>query len=153
MVKNMEISYGVVPVLLSSSGAKDAQFLLIHHTVGHWGFPKGHANRDETTRDCARRELKEETGVKKVRLIDGYSYTEHYTFLRGGVETLKNVEYFLGIVENDVLHLMAPDEVQDAGWFSYEDALARLTFIESKNLLKDARDYLIAHETGIRALA
>ena len=45
--------------------------LLIKQTKGHWGFPKGHVEKDETEIETAIREVKEETGldIKDLKLV------------------------------------------------------------------------------------
>ena len=37
--------------------------LLVKHNDGHWGFPKGHVEKDETELQTAIREVKEETNL------------------------------------------------------------------------------------------
>ena len=52
------------------------EFLIIQHSVkpnvteGHWDFPKGHVEENETEFETAVRELKEETGITDFLLID-----------------------------------------------------------------------------------
>ena len=41
---------------------KELQVLIIRQNEGHWCFPKGHVEGDETERETALREVKEETG-------------------------------------------------------------------------------------------
>ena len=42
----------------------NTEILLIKHiNSGHWSFPKGHVERDETEVETAMREIKEETGI------------------------------------------------------------------------------------------
>ena len=43
---------------------KDNQVLLIKSVKGHWSFPKGHVENDETELETANREILEETNVK-----------------------------------------------------------------------------------------
>ena len=45
---------------------KDQQplFLLIQQKAGHYGFPKGHVEKNETEVETAIREIKEETGLE-----------------------------------------------------------------------------------------
>ena len=48
------------------------EILLIRHkNGGHWAFPKGHVERDETETETALREIWEETGLK-VQLDTGF---------------------------------------------------------------------------------
>ena len=50
------------------------EFLIIQHSTesnelkGHWDFPKGHVEENETELETASRELKEETGIEDFRL-------------------------------------------------------------------------------------
>ena len=48
---------------------------------GHWGFPKGHQDAGESEKETAIRELKEETGIDAVNLLEDKTFTEHYSFL------------------------------------------------------------------------
>ena len=56
-------SYGVIPV-------HNGKFLLLKQNKGHWGFPKGHKEGNETDEECALRELKEESGIANCVLSD-----------------------------------------------------------------------------------
>jgi len=48
------------------------QTLLLHHrSLGKWLQPGGHVENDPSLIDAARRELVEETGLKKFRLLSG----------------------------------------------------------------------------------
>ena len=70
----MDKSCGVV---LFNSG----KVLLLRHSSissregGHWDFPKGHIDGDETEIQTALRELEEETGIAHVNVIDGFRDT------------------------------------------------------------------------------
>ena len=46
--------------------------------MGHWGFVKGHVEDNETEKETALRELKEETGLSKVEFIEGFKEKTHY---------------------------------------------------------------------------
>ena len=42
----------------------NTEILLIKHiNSGHWSFPKGHVEGDETEEETAKREIMEETGI------------------------------------------------------------------------------------------
>ena len=143
----MEESCGIVPVLLLESEPKEARFLLVHQCSGHWAFPKGRRDPGETALAAALRELREETGISEVKIADGYSHIQQYAFEREGRETQKRVEFFLGFVKNDAVQIQEK-EIQGYGWFSYEDALERLTFKEGKDLLADVRGYLLSNASA-----
>ena len=44
---------------------------MVKQLLGHWGFPKGHIEKDETEYETALREVKEETNID-ARIIDGF---------------------------------------------------------------------------------
>jgi 8-oxo-dGTP pyrophosphatase MutT (NUDIX family) len=60
--------------------ASEQKYLLVKgRQTGIWSFPKGHSNRGESSLECAKREIHEETGI--------YLHEEHNkTYrLKGGV--------------------------------------------------------------------
>ena len=61
-----DASFGVIP-FKKIKGVWHV-FLICHHD-GHWGFPKGHPEGEETSIQAAERELFEETGLKISKLV------------------------------------------------------------------------------------
>lgn len=58
-------SIGVIPFHKDTTGA--LYFCVVHHSGGHWGFPKGHTKEGEEELETALRELREETGINEVK--------------------------------------------------------------------------------------
>ena len=110
-------------------------FLLIKSLNGEVGFPKGHMESEESELETAIRELKEETGVD-VKVIQGFRRQIEYE-LRRIPDTIKQSVYFLGECTSDKI-ICQEEEVAEAGFTPYEDALKILTFEETKSILKDA---------------
>lgn len=126
-------SYGVVP-LQSRSGSWWA--LIVQRHKGFWEFPKGHAEPNETALDSATRELKEETGLKVLRLLCPIPFTVQYTFEQEDKTIQKTVNYFLSEVEGDdttQVQLQA-SEIKDSKWVPIENLQESLTFPSSKEL-------------------
>jgi 8-oxo-dGTP pyrophosphatase MutT (NUDIX family) len=132
----MEKSCGVV--LLNSN-----QVLLLQHpdTIisGHWDFPKGHVEKGEDEIQTALRELKEETGIDKVKIIDDFHHLISYNLLRGEETILKEVVFFLGITNQEKVSISS--EHQSFVWLQYESAYERLTYDNAKKTLKKAFDF------------
>lgn len=111
--------------------------LVLQQTAGHWGFPKGHVEANETEVETAIREIKEETNLD-VEINEKFRYLESYS-PEEGVE--KDVIYFLAKMKSGEIRAQE-EEVQKIEWLSYENALERLTYNNSKQLLKKAwKDY------------
>jgi bis(5'-nucleosidyl)-tetraphosphatase len=144
MIKDQ--SFGVIPILKE---AQQIKFLLIQHQKGHWAFPKGHPEDNETSIETAQRELKEETGISEVKVLSEKEFEEKYIFRntyggkKGSEADLidKSVTYFIGFVENPEITIQVK-EVKDYKWLSFEEALETMTFEPGKKLLIEAHDYL-----------
>ena len=109
------------------------KILVIQQAEGHWGFPKGHVEAGETEVQTAIREIKEETNYD-VEVNENYRYVETYSPKEGGE---KDVVFF---VAKKVAGDMRPqeEEVQNILWLTYEETLERLTYENSKEILKKA---------------
>ena len=107
--------------------------LVLQQAAGHWGFPKGHVEKDETEVETAVREIKEETNLD-VEIDENYRYVERYSPAEG-VE--KDVVYFIAKKIGGEIKAQE-EEVQKIEWLTYDEALERLTFDISKELLKKA---------------
>src|SRR5918999_5539398 len=101
-----------------------------------WGFPKGHLLEGEALLSGAMRELWEETGIREVSLVSGF--TEHVTYRvnRAGRFRQKTVTYFLGRVETSAVRLS--DEHSEHRWAVVEDARKILTFENLRTLVTRA---------------
>ena len=63
---NLEKSCGALIYRISGEAL---EFLAIKSKInGHWGFPKGHMEKDETEKETAKREVLEETGLSIIIL-------------------------------------------------------------------------------------
>jgi 8-oxo-dGTP pyrophosphatase MutT (NUDIX family) len=111
------------------------ELLLIKHVnSGHWSFPKGHVEPDESETDTARREILEETGVEVI--IDS-SFRETVTYFPKK-DTKKNVIYFLAKAKNH--NFVKQDaEVEDIKWVDMGEVHNILTYENDKTIAEKAR--------------
>ena len=114
-------------------------YLIIKSLNGDVGFPKGHTEPGESEIETAIRELKEETGIT-VEVVQGFRRQIEYKLPRTA-DAIKLVVYFLGKCSSDDL-IPQESEVAWAKLVSYQDALNILTFEETKNILKDAEEFI-----------
>ncbi len=116
------------------------QYLLLRHTKGdHWDFAKGKVESGESVRYAAVRELHEEAGISAI-IVDGFEQSVYYQYLHDGQMVSKTVYFFLGVANTPQITLSS--EHTQGGWYTYDDAYARLTYATAKNLLKIAHEYV-----------
>ena len=113
----------------------DAKVLLIQRGdepfKGCWAFPGGFMNMDETTEQCAIRELEEETGLKVIELHQIGAYSKVDRDPRGRTVT---VAYL--IVIDKPLPVIGQDDAAQAKWWPV-NTLPPLAF-DHDEILKDA---------------
>ncbi|MBR3132936.1 MAG: NUDIX domain-containing protein [Clostridia bacterium] len=109
----------------------NGKVLLIQHNLGHWDFPKGHVEGDETEVETAIREVKEETNIDVI-VNENYRYTMSYS-PEDGVE--KEVVYFIASKKSDDLKNQE-SEVQAAEWVDLSEAVDRITYDNSKEIMR-----------------
>ena len=112
--------------------------LMIQHNEGHWDFPKGHVEGNETEVQTAIREVKEETNID-VKVKENNRYTIEYSPKEG---VIKEVVYFIATKASDECRPQE-SEVQRVEWVSMDEAVNRVTFDVTRNVLKRAiGDYI-----------
>ncbi len=112
------------------------EVLITKHSQNHrWGFPKGLIDPGQTSKEAAVREVKEEGGVE-AEIIDKVGDSK-FVYTWNNEKIFKVVVYFL-------MKYLSGDpkdhdyEMEEAGWFSPEEALKILSFSNDKELLKKA---------------
>ena len=113
---------------------------------GGWAFPGGFMNMDETTEQCAIRELMEETGlqVSKIQQIGAYSKVDRDP--RGRTITVAH----LAIIDEPVT-VIGQDDASKAEWWPLSD-LPHLAF-DHYDIMQDAiRVYAQAMEANDKTI-
>lgn len=112
LFQNIKAGGGVV---LNDQG----QFLAIYRR-GHWDLPKGKREPEESYRQSALREVKEETGVKGLTLVDYLSKSYHVYRLKSGKRILKTTKWYLMSVPG--LQKLKPQEeegIEKVEWIEW----------------------------------
>jgi len=116
------------------------KYLLLHYEAGHWDFPKGHQEKKETEEQAAAREIKEETGIEGIEFVKGFREIIKYFYKRDGKTVYKEVAFFLAESATEKVQLSF--EHIGYAWLSYENAYKKLTFNNSRELLRKANQFL-----------
>ncbi len=112
---------------------------LVKHNTGHWSFPKGHVEQNESEEQTALREVKEETNLDII--IDNHFRRVHTYSPKKDV--MKDVVLFLATVKDkSEKEKRQEKEIQELNWFLWKDALKIITYQKDKDLLKQAIEYL-----------
>ena len=118
------------------------EILLIRHkNGGHWAFPKGHVERDESETETALREIWEETGLN-VKLDTGFRRVVTFS---PKPDVMKDVVYFAGEAQSEDVPKAQEEELLDICWEKAEDALERVTYENDKETLRAFLAYRKQH--------
>lgn len=112
-------------------------YLVLHSTLGHWTLCKGHVEGRETEHETAVREIFEETGLRAA-FVDGFHRVITYS-PRPGCE--KDVIFFLARAGDGPVACQ-PEEVAEAAFLPFREALGRLTHSSDRDILNAAEDFL-----------
>jgi len=116
-----------VDCVLFGFGEGDLQLLLIQRALapfaGKWALPGGFVDVGESIDDAARRELQEETGLKRVYLEQLYTFGKPD---RDPRERIVTVAYY-ALVKLSDHRVKAATDAREAAWFPVRD-LPRLAF-------------------------
>ncbi len=111
------------------------EILLIKHVnSGHWSFPKGHVEGEETEVETAHREIKEETGLDVI-IDQTFRETVSYSPKR---DTQKIVVYFLARAKNYDFNRQV-EEISEIRWVDIVHANNLLTYENDKTIVTKAR--------------
>ncbi len=132
-----EKSCGAVVFIKKDDAAK---YLLLNYAAGHWDFVKGNMEANETEKQTVVRELQEETSITEAQFIDGFREAIAYFYRRQGLTVHKEVVFFVMEAFTDKVEL----SFEHVGyiWLDYAQALEKLSFKNSKDVLQKSRDFL-----------
>lgn len=138
------------------------QYLLLKHEVSrhkskseYWNFPKGHVEKGESEVQAALREIREETGIRKLNFISGFRLSETYFYWK------KDGKRRVGSIFKTVIWRIAEvpfgakikisREHEAFGWFTPEEVYKKLVYAGQRKMFRDAGRFL--KTTGLNPAA
>lgn len=120
------------------------QVLVVSQHNTTWSLPKGGIEEGEDLLDAARREIYEESGVTRLKLVRGLGSYERYTLTDAGEEDrtgLKTIHLFLFETDEEELRPVDPDN-PEARWVDAARVPELLSHPKDKEFFR--RSYLEA---------
>lgn len=116
------------------------EYLLLKSRTGDWEFPKGGVEGKEELQQTAIREIEEEAGIDRFRLIDGFREDYEYVFQAGSSTIHKTVHLF--IAKSFEANAELSSEHNDLQWRDYNQAVNTLTQESTRVILEHANTFL-----------
>ncbi len=131
--KEMKYEKSCGAVVVKNDENHKLKILLIRQIQGHWCFPKGHVEENETEHETAKREIFEETGIE-IQFLSDFRVSTGYS-PREGIQ--KEVVYFLAEKTggSDSVQL---EEVSEIAWVSLIEANSLITYDSDAKILHQA---------------
>ncbi|MGN1203627.1 MAG: bis(5'-nucleosyl)-tetraphosphatase [Lachnospiraceae bacterium] len=130
-----EKSCGAVLYKMTAEGVR---YLIVESASGHISFSKGHVESGESEWETACREIEEETGIVKLKRIDGFRESFVCVTETGNH---KEIVYFLANFTDDTIYLQDGELVRY--WMlPFKEACALINTEEEKEILQKADKFL-----------
>jgi 8-oxo-dGTP pyrophosphatase MutT (NUDIX family) len=110
------------------------QFLLIQDAKDRWTIPKGHIEEGEESRATAEREIREETGLQKMEIMQWLGKI-NFRYRRQTSLVLMTTEIFLVRAVGDTDTLKPEDWMNDCRWLDAKDALDKIEYEDIGKLM------------------
>ena len=111
-------------------------YLLLRYISNHWGLVKGHIEANETEKQTLIREIYEETKLEEFEIIPNFKESSTYTYSRNNQRFDKLISYYL--VKSNNFNIIISNEHKEYTWLKYEEAIDRVTYKNTKVILKKA---------------
>jgi len=130
-------------VVFRRDGVRPA-ILLLRHESGKWMLPKGTIEHGETPEVVALREVREETGISKVRVVADLGEERYHFFWRSEDAYYdKTVRYYLlEFLGGEEAAPQSEEGFVACEWVTLDDALDRIKYKETREVVRRAKEYL-----------
>lgn len=110
------------------------EILLIQDAKNRWTIPKGHIEEGETAKQTAEREIREETGLQQMKVLNWLGKI-HFRYRRANSLVLMTTEIFLVKAVGDTDKLQPEDWMNGIKWFPANEALDKIEYDDIGKLI------------------
>lgn len=121
-------------VVFRRNQAGEVEFLLYQDARDRWTIPKGHIEPGETAQVTAKREIGEETGLKKLEL-HGWLGKVNFRYRRIDKLVLMTTQVYLARALDPNEKLQKEEWMNGLKWFSFHDALDEVEYEDIGKLI------------------
>lgn len=114
-------------VFRGSSKTNDVEILLIQDAKNRWTIPKGHIEDGESAKECAEREIREETGLQEMK-VGSWLGKINFRYRRQQSLVLMTTEIFLVQAQGDTDKLNPEEWMNGIKWFPAAEALDKIEY-------------------------
>jgi 8-oxo-dGTP pyrophosphatase MutT (NUDIX family) len=110
------------------------EVLLIQDAKNRWAIPKGHVEPNEEPKDTAVREIREETGLKDMKVYNWLGKV-NFRYRRSHTLVLMTMHIYLVQAQGNTDRLHPEDWMNDIRWFSAIDAIDKVEYEDIGKLM------------------
>lgn len=113
---------------------KQLEILLIQDAKNRWTIPKGHVEPNEEPRKTAEREIREETGLKDMKVMNWLGKV-NFRYRRNHTLVLMTMHIYLVEGKGDTESLKPEDWLTDIQWLQANDAVEKIAYDDIGKLM------------------
>jgi ADP-ribose pyrophosphatase YjhB (NUDIX family) len=110
------------------------EILLIQDAKNRWTIPKGHVEEGEEPRQTAEREIREETGLQQMRVMDWLGKV-NFRYRRSHTLVLMTMHIYLVEGKGDTDKLEGEDWLTDIKWLPSAEAVDKIAYDDIGKLI------------------
>ncbi len=112
----------------------EVEILLIQDAKDRWTIPKGHIEEGETAKETAVREIGEEAGLEKVKVINWLGKI-NFRYRRVNTLVLMTTQIYLVQAQGDTDKIKKEEWMNGIKWFPFQEALEKIEYEDIGKLI------------------